>query len=356
MTRYIIIGAGAIGATLAAQLHDTGLDHVLVGRGTNIEAIRNAGLRYVQHGRERVVRVVAANGPSEVRLTADDVLVFATKAQDLEVATRDWAWQPADFGGREGLAAELPVVTLQNGLAADRIALRRFGAVLGGSLLTPAQHLEPGQVRSGARDAIGVLTLGVATKGEDPRLAAILASIAADLRRARYIVQTTSDVSRWQRAKLLHSVRNGLEVFASTTDEVTLLGDLLVAEVRAVFGAAGLDVADTAAERTEDVSAFGQDPDSGIPRGQQSTWQSFSRGASSEIDYLNGEVVLLGRLHGVATPFSTAVQHVLGGSSLRGERPGTRTVAEVHDHVARSLAGRSATAASPAATLTGALR
>ena len=33
-----------------------------------------------------------------------------------------------------------------------------------------------------------------------------------------------------------------------------------------------------------------------------STWQSLARGLPVEVDYLNGEIVLLGRLHGVPTP------------------------------------------------------
>ena len=33
-----------------------------------------------------------------------------------------------------------------------------------------------------------------------------------------------------------------------------------------------------------------------------STWQSLARGTPVEVDYLNGEIVLLGRLHGVPAP------------------------------------------------------
>ena len=39
-----------------------------------------------------------------------------------------------------------------------------------------------------------------------------------------------------------------------------------------------------------------------------STWQSLQRGTGRiEVDYLNGEVVLLGRLHGVPTPVNVRV-------------------------------------------------
>ena len=40
-----------------------------------------------------------------------------------------------------------------------------------------------------------------------------------------------------------------------------------------------------------------------------STWQSLAKGASSvETDYFNGEITLLGRLHGIATPHNAYLQ------------------------------------------------
>lgn len=321
--RYVIVGAGAVGAMLAAQLTRAGIDQVLVGRGPHIQRVRDEGLRYVLHGTPEVVRVATATHPDEVYLRADDVLVLATKVQDVEDAVRTWAWRPVGDG--PGVAAELPVLTLQNGLDADRIALRRFGRVLGGTILTNAQHLVAGEVRSGALGPIGVLTVGAAPRGLDPALP----DVAADLRRAGYIVQVTDDVSRWKAAKLLFSVRNGLEVLDGDAAIRADLGARLVDEARAVLAAAGLDIADTAAERTEDVSAFRTDPASGIAPGQQSTWQSFARGAGSEVDYLNGEVVLLGRLHGVPVPVNAAVQRVLGTVAERRLPPGAVSLHEV---------------------------
>ena len=41
-----------------------------------------------------------------------------------------------------------------------------------------------------------------------------------------------------------------------------------------------------------------------------STWQSLTKGARLEVDFLNGEVVLLGRLHGVPTPVNAMLQQL----------------------------------------------
>ncbi|MDT7574902.1 MAG: thiosulfate/3-mercaptopyruvate sulfurtransferase, partial [Pseudonocardiales bacterium] len=46
--RYVVIGAGAVGATLAAELHLAGIATVLVARGAHLAALRTAGLRYLR--------------------------------------------------------------------------------------------------------------------------------------------------------------------------------------------------------------------------------------------------------------------------------------------------------------------
>jgi 2-dehydropantoate 2-reductase len=52
-----------------------------------------------------------------------------------------------------------------------------------------------------------------------------------------------------------------------------------------------------------------------------STWQSLARGTGSvETDWLNGEVVLLGRRHGVAAPVNELLQR-LASELARGGRP-----------------------------------
>ncbi|HLS77573.1 MAG TPA: 2-dehydropantoate 2-reductase N-terminal domain-containing protein [Nocardia sp.] len=336
MTRYVVIGAGAVGAGLAAQLELHGLPYVLVGRGAQIAHLAERGLTYHRRGTATTVPLVTAAAPAEVTLTTDDVLVFTPKVQDLDAAVRDWAWQPV-AGAPGRTAADLPVITLQNGLDAERIALRRFAHVWGASLLTPARFTVIGEVVSGAAGPVGVLTIGRYPSGSDERLE----SVAADLRAAEYIVQISDDVVRWKAAKIVHNVRNAVEVLSGDAEEKARIEDALVAETHAALAAAGIEVADTVAERTEDLSEFRLDPDSGIRPGQQSTWQSFARGVPAETDYLNGEIVLLGRLHGVDVPVNAAIQAVLGASSLAGEKPGTRTTTEV------------IAAAEQAATLTG---
>ena len=72
MTRYVVIGGGAVGATVAAQLHLAGTSSVLVARGAHLAALRENGLRYVRPEGTTTVPVPVVGGPDEVDLTDDD--------------------------------------------------------------------------------------------------------------------------------------------------------------------------------------------------------------------------------------------------------------------------------------------
>jgi 2-dehydropantoate 2-reductase len=326
MSRYIIIGAGAVGAGLAAQLHQARVPYVLVGRGDNITHIAEHGLRYTRPSGTETVALDVAQSPDEVSLTNSDVLVVATKTQDFDDALKQWAWRPVEIDGQASVAAALPLVTLQNGLDAERSALRRFDEVYGGSLLVPARYTAIGEVVSGAAPTVGVITIGRVPSGTSERIE----GIATDLRRAGYAVQVSDDVAAWKASKLLWSVRNGLEVLTGEPDQVAGLSQRLADEAAAVLEAAGLRVADQTAERTIDLSGFKVDPASGIQAGQQSTWQSFARSAgSTEVDFLNGEIVLLGALHGVPTPVNRALQVLLGAAWAAGDPPGFHSIDEL---------------------------
>lgn len=306
--RYVVIGAGAIGALLAAQLELAGRRTVLVARGAAYDAIRGRGVIVARPDVTETVPVDVASGPDGVTLAQGDVLVLAVKAQDAEAALADWAWRPVAGGG---VAADLPIVTLQNGLATEDAALRRFSRVIGGTAGIAAQHLTPGEVASPSTPTIGLLWLGAHPTGTDPDQHAI----GDDLAAAGYRVQHSDDIRAVKAWKLLGNIGNAIDLYDGTEEQRLAVRRLLVAEAEAAFQAARLPVA-----RIEWAgAALDVRPVPGYQAGKLSTWQSFARGASSEIDLLNGEIVLLGRLHGVPTPVNAAVQRALGRHAASGD-------------------------------------
>lgn len=320
--RYVVVGAGGVGVAVAASLQDAGADVVLVARGAVLAAARERGLVYTRPGSRRVLDVPVAPDVTEVPLGADDLLVLATKTQDVEPTLRRWAWQPG--------ADRVPVATLQNGLEAERVAARYAEVVVGGTTLVAARHVVPGEVHVANRPAVGQLVLGAAPSADlAPRADEVAAAVADDLRAGGWLTQHVAEIARWKAWKLLHNVTNATELLAGEPHDLDRLRAAVVDEARAALTAAGHGFAEPDRERTFDPALAAVDPAGGWRPGQQSTWQSFARGSGSEVDFLNGEVVLAGRLHGVPTPANAALQRVLGASALAGEPPATRHLDEV---------------------------
>lgn len=309
---HIILGAGAIGTSLAAQFTTAGIDTLLVARGAQLDHLRQHGLQYQRPDGTRHI-ALAVTDLAGLRLTPDDVLFLAVKGQDVEDLTAALAVLPVAGGG---LAADLPLVTLQNGIEAERIAARRFARLYAAVVRVPAIYTRTGHVRVLAEPHFAAITLGRFPAGRD----ALSQRLAADLTRAEALVEERDDIRRWKAEKLAYNVRNVVELFAGSPAEMAEAGDALAAEAHAILTAAGLDPARPAERRvSHDGWRIHRDPDD---PGGQSTWQSFTRGARSEVDFLNGEIVLQARLLGRAAPWNLAAQQLAAVLAAGGGRPG----------------------------------
>ncbi|MFF2658704.1 ketopantoate reductase family protein [Kitasatospora sp. NPDC058032] len=325
--RYIIIGAGAVGGTIGARLHEGGHDVVLVARGAHLAALRTDGLRFGTPQGVRTLRIPAVGGPREVALRADDVLVLAVKTQDTAAALAAWAPCPVAGGGTA--AERLPLVCAQNGVENERLALRLFREVLAMCVWMPSTHLAPGRVSAGGTPVSGVLWLGGHPSGTGGARAA---AIAADLAASGFSAPVDQDVMRWKYTKLLGNLGNALDAVAGGTDgeELRALRERAVAEGVAVLAAAGIAHRDPAEQVRLARATLRLEPVAGEERSGSSSWQSLARGTGSiEADHLNGEIVLLGRLHGVPAPLNEALQRLAGEFARTGRAPGSLTAEEL---------------------------
>lgn len=118
--RYVIFGAGAIGGAIGGMLHKAGLEVVLIARGSHLETLSSSGLRLRTPDEDFTVQIPTAPGPKAAQIQPDDVVVLAMKTQDtgkaLDELSRDC---PHD----------VPIVSAQNGVENERLALRRFSRV-----------------------------------------------------------------------------------------------------------------------------------------------------------------------------------------------------------------------------------
>ncbi|WP_375502456.1 rhodanese-like domain-containing protein [uncultured Jatrophihabitans sp.] len=325
MTRYVVIGAGAVGVSLAVELRVAGREVVLVGRPRQAELIAAGRLRYITADGTQHVDVPSATGPAEVALDRHDVLVLTTKTGDADAALAEWSSQPVG-DGRHRAGDVLPVVTVQNGLDAERSALRRFATVIGAVVWIPSVYVTDDEVVSPGAPARGVFWLGA---HPDAPATDAVARVADDLRAARHEVQVVDDLSRWKASKLVASSTFALGALYPSGPERDRAAELVRAETEAVLTAAGFTIADHTTEATVDLGRFGVHQIEGHERPGSSTWQSLARGRTPETDFLNGEVVLLARLNGLRAPVNAALQARVSRAAAEVTAPGTLDAADL---------------------------
>jgi 2-dehydropantoate 2-reductase len=312
----VIYGAGAVGGVIGARLHEAGREVILIARGAHLAAIEAQGLRFESPGTRVVLRIPAFGHPSEVEFRPDDVIILAMKTQHTAAAL-------------DALVSVAPatvsIACAQNGVENERLALRRFLNVYGIMVILPAGHIEPGTVVASSAPTSGVLDCGRYPSGADAQAE----SIAADLAAAGFSARAVPDVMRWKYGKLLSNLGNAIEALCAGSDSRELRR-LAVQEALACYKAADIVWADEREMSERRADHIRLSPDGAARRLGGSSWQSLARGAGSiEADYLNGEVTLLGRLHGVATPVNETLQRLANQAAARGLTPGHLTPDEV---------------------------
>lgn len=336
--RFLIIGAGAIGGAIGGRLAEHGHDVALVARGEHAATMQRSGLVVESPDGMVTVHPIVVTDVWDLDPAPDDVAIVAVKSQDapalLDVLRR-WAGDA------------LPVVCAQNGVDNERTALRLFANVHGMNVMCPVTHLMPGVVQIASAPVSGVLDVGRYPAGADEVTEAVTAALAA----SGFDARPDADIMRWKRTKLLLNLGNAIEAAcgtAPTGDDESARADRAIRldlyrrardEGLAVFAAAGLSTVDTDEERERRTNLTIR-PVGGSPRGGGSTWQSLIKGSgSTECDHLNGEIVLLGRLHGVATPVNLVLQQVMAEMAARASRPGAWTADAIAARVPMIAAG-----------------
>lgn len=299
--RFIIFGAGGIGCTIGARLHQSGHNVVLVARGRQYEALRDSGLTLRTPAGDYHFQLPVVSHPSQLTFTDADVVFLTMKTQDTEAALRDLE-----------LAAgpDIPVICAQNGVENERLAARRFSHVYAMLVALPATFLEPGEVIASAAPLTGALHAGRYPEGVDDTITAVCAA----LDESNFSSEADPEVMRLKYRKLLLNLGNGVELATHRLSwgASGAIGEFTAAlreEALRCYSAAGIESTSADEYEARVISRYKAQPVGGEARSASSTRQGVLRGNSVvESDYLNGEIVLLGALHGVPTPHNSAVR------------------------------------------------
>ena len=316
-----MIGAGAVGGVVGGRLAEHGHDVVLVARGAHLRAIGRDGLTVHDPEGSVTVSPPAVASVAEVDWGDGDVAVVAVKSQDTASVLADLA--PVAPAG-------LPVVCLQNGVANERAALRRFEHVHGVCVMLSCTHLESGVVLAHSAPVTGLLDIGRYPDGVDE----VDRAVAAALSGSGFDSVPRADIMRWKHQKLLANLANAAEAACGPAARFGDLARRARAEGTSVLEEAGIPFTSDEEDARRRGSLLGLRPAGGRRWEGGSTWQSLARGTGrAEADWLNGEVVLLGRLHRVPTPANALLQEVANRMATEGTAPGSLDEADLLAHL-----------------------
>lgn len=314
--RFVVLGAGAIGGVVGGRLVEHGHDVVLVARGDHGAAIAADGLLVRSPDREVRVRPPVVAHVDELGWGDDDVVLLAVKGQDTGTALASLGAGPPD----------VPVVCLQNGVDNERQALRRTPRVYAVPVMLPATHLVPGVVDASSAPVTGILDIGRYPTGEDALCHVVSSAFGA----SGFSSVVNPQVMRFKWSKLLMNLGNALEAACGPVGRDSPLYRAARAEADAVLRATGVDVASDEEDAARRGGLISIRPVAGERRGGGSSWQSLARGTGSiEADLLNGEIVLLGRLHHVPTPVNELLQRTANDLARRSAPPASLTPEEL---------------------------
>lgn len=320
--RFVVYGAGAVGGVVGGRLFQNGYDVLLIARGAHYEAMRNDGLTV--ESAESVVKldVPVVAHPDDAKLTGGDVVLLGMKSQHTADALTDLA---------ANAPPEISVVCLQNGVANERAALRKFGNVYGICVMCPTTHLDPGVVQANSSPISGLLDIGRFPHGTDT----VTEQVAAALQASSFVSTPRPDIMRWKYAKLLMNLGNAVQALCEWDDEAKELAARARAEGEDCLRAAGIEFTSREEDLERRGNLLGGPPIAGKRRTGGSTWQSLARGSGSlEVDYLNGEIVLLGRLHGFRTPVNEMLQQAAHEAVAVAAGPASTTAAALTKRIA----------------------
>jgi 2-dehydropantoate 2-reductase len=302
---------------LGARLFQRGDDVTLIARGENFSTLSKNGLRLETPDETVTLAIPVVDDPADVAFGSDDLVVLTMKSQDTLAAL-----------GRLSQVAprSTRIVCAQNGIENERVALRMYQHVYAMCVMCPATHLTPGVVQASSSPVNGLMDVGRWPAGRDD----VAHDLAGALTSAHFDSVARDDIARWKWGKLLSNLGNAVEAVCGPSPHQHPLALRAHQEGQLVLDTAGIDFVghQEDAERRAQLLNIGEI--GGAPRGGGSTWQSLVRGSGSvETDYLTGEIVLQGRLHGVATPVNELLQRLANQLSRERRPPGAWSEDEV---------------------------
>ena len=286
----IILGAGAIGSFYGAKLSKLN-DVILIAKKEHANRINKSGLRMT--GLEEGVFRIKAD--TEIREIAENTLILlTTKVYDSGRSIKEI---------KNKLRKDTIIICLQNGLYSEDIAKKIAGkkcTVLRAVTNFGATFLEPG--------AVGYKSYSYTSMEKSPKSK----EIADNFSKCGLNAHESKDIRHdmWKKAVfncILNPVTAILKIKNNgiTDDKLNPLKKLIADECAEVaekdgikFGFDFVEATNREFKGSQNVSSMQQD---------------LLKGKNTEIDYLNGAVVKLGKKYGIKCPVNDSIAEIMKG-------------------------------------------
>jgi len=308
--KVAVIGAGAIGSVVGGLLSKAGEDVTLIGRKVHVDAINQNGLLLDGAPGKMIIRVKAAENLD----FKPDLTLLTVKAQDVESSVRE----------ARLFLSSTRVITMQNGVQSDDQAAGLLGEenIISSVVTFNGQFLEPGKALYSIPFSKTALLIGEPFGNKGNRLQTLSAllnkAIGTDI---------SEDIRAAHWTKLIWNLQTAVPAVTGLSYQDSYQYPQ-VRELTINLLKEGLKVIKAAGIKTADIPGFPMEPIETMARESLSTTsillkklaeslgkipvlgstlQSIKRGTSTEVDYVNGEIVNLGNKMGIPTPVNSLI-------------------------------------------------
>jgi len=290
-----VLGAGAVGCYFGGMLARAGQDVTLIGRSERVQAINELGLEMDCKSFQELVHVKASDDLSILRDA--DLVLLSVKSLDTEKTI-------------QAIASILPshavILSLQNGVANIDIASKWIPNPLYAAVVYVATGmLGHRTMKHHGRGELYIGSLQLAQERDQENLAAICMLFESADVPCSMSKQIKKDM--WLKF-LVNCSYNAISGIGQITyGEMVLIPEILqqidhiTEEFLAIATAEGVNI--SAAEAIEANALIA----STMVTQRSSTAQDLARGKQTEIDFLNGYIVELGKRYGIPVPYNESI-------------------------------------------------
>ncbi|HOD85362.1 MAG TPA: 2-dehydropantoate 2-reductase [Methanoculleus sp.] len=296
--KVVLLGAGAVGLTIAAKLSRVADVHA-VARRRHADAVQQRGFRMTGIWGEGTYKFSCSEDIPPGWQDAD-YCIITSKSTATEAICRQFA---DTISGRE-------VVSLQNGIGNEEIIARFTDRVIGAMIITGFEWQGDAAVHVSVEAA--PMKLGRFPSGTDPAVE----RLAALMREAGIRAEATANIRTdiWSKT-LYNCALNPLGALmnvpygALTNPHAWTIVAAIVREAYKVAGAEGIVLPWETADAYLDYLREDQLPATAAHH--SSMLQDINRKKKTEIDFMNGAVAALADKHGIDAPCNTCIAELI---------------------------------------------